>query len=149
MNDRHRIIDEARETLDRLNKLPPSESGVRVDQEDSLAKWKRNMPQPEPKARVRGLDTTAIDWDARIAAAVEREHEFMVQIITGALAEALADQRKAFGKAFEVELKAKMLEIKGGLVDQLERTLALVISTVEDRSKQPLDLPPLPRREVN
>jgi hypothetical protein len=89
------------------------------------------MPQPEPKTRERGLDTMPVDWDARIAAAVSAEHEHMMQIICAALSEALAVQREAF----EVELKAKLMEIKQGLIAQLERTLAMVINVQEEKSK--------------
>jgi hypothetical protein len=139
-DERRQICEEAKATLDRLKR---TQFGLH-DPPSDLIEQRRRSNMEEPKRRERGLD---VDCDARIAAAVAAEHEFMIELIGAALAEALADQRRLF----ELEVKQRMIDIKTDLVEKMERNLARLIHALDDDKGKTLDLPdwPTTRREVN
>jgi hypothetical protein len=93
--ERDRIMRTAHETLERLRDLPPVQA-CDPAAHATPEQWRRSMPpQPEPPKRERKLDTADVDWDARIAAAISREHELLMDIIA-----------QAFRKTFKVERDA-------------------------------------------
>jgi hypothetical protein len=138
--ERDNILQTARANLERLADLEPrSRDPLHRRAGESR---RRSAPIDAPSAPRERLDTMPIDWDARIAAAIGHEHEFLVEVIGAALSEALADQRQAF----ETELQAKLAEFRLDLCNRMEQTLTTLRQAIDaDRSK-PLELPPLPRR---
>jgi hypothetical protein len=108
------ILKDARATLERLavEQLPLSEP-----HEDAFERWERLKPKPEEPKPPRDLDTP-IDWDARIAAAIAAEREFMVEVIGAALGE-YADQ-------LVDEIEKKIAE----QVDQLRAEIAEEVTKV-------------------
>jgi hypothetical protein len=146
---RRNVIAQARATLKRLNTAPAFEPRDPLTR-DPIEEWRRNMPQkaePEPPQRERKLDTAPVDWDARIAAAIGREHEFLIEIIGTALHEALAAEREALcdeirtrdERIGKLEVQLARLEV------EIARAQVKIAQAGVDRGRQALGEAPLPR----
>jgi hypothetical protein len=115
MNDeqRSRILQEARDNVDRLASVRPRERIItNVINEDKLAAWKRTMPKPEPKPRQRGLDTAPVDWSSIIDERIGNMKEFVMDVLGQALCESFNIERGAYADALkERDRKIGQLEL--------------------------------------
>jgi hypothetical protein len=148
--DIERVRREAMDTLERL-----SDFGPRRDSrlEDPLERRSRPA-EPAPAKRELETPPAAVaepDWsgwerwaDAKIAAALERERAFMLQVVGEALGSAiddLADDHKR-------DLSGKVAELKLELAKLTTVVAEFRIGSAEG-GRAVLDLPPLPTRPRN
>jgi hypothetical protein len=81
-------------------------------EEDSMERWARNMPKPEEPPRPQGLDTTPIDWDARIAALISAERDFIIEVVGQALGEFRSELLDEIDKMIAEEVEKLRTEAK-------------------------------------
>jgi hypothetical protein len=55
--------------------------------EDSLERWARNMPKPEPPRQQRSLDIPHVDLDERVNTLIAAERDFIIEVVGQALGE--------------------------------------------------------------
>jgi ribosomal protein L29 len=97
--------------------------------------------EAKPPKHERKVDTSAVDWDARISEAIARERQFQHGVLAEIIAELRAEATNDLERATR-SLTAELADLKATLAE-----LRMVLAS--DRSK-PLDLPRLPaRRELN
>jgi hypothetical protein len=146
-SERDRIMRTAHAALDRLRDLQPSEPPDPAAS-DRLEQWRRGIPKPEPAPRKRGLDTAPVDWDARIAAAVSREHELLMDVLAQAFRETFRVERDAISAALSAR-DAKIALLETELAKQAAQTARLEVRVISneierdrDRSDKLVDVSP-------
>jgi hypothetical protein len=147
---RHRIMREARETVDRLNAMAPTEPRDPAAP-DVIKEWKRHMPKPEPKRRERGLDTAPVGSSSVIDQRVASMKDFVMTVLGEALCATFDIERGAYIDALK-ERDSKIARLEVELAKLAVQTSKLEVRVIQneiehDRSKV-LDLPALPK-ELN
>jgi hypothetical protein len=155
MNDeqRYRILQEARATVDRLNGMRPRDPAATIE-EDPIAKWRRGVEQQE-------AEFAATRAKRKAEADAERDATVAWQ---DWVAQKIRDAVKGIGTGLGEILRDKLIQISDELdkrdtrIQQLEcdllRTKAdfeqlrlRVIKNEIDEHDKVIDLPPLPKRQ--
>ena len=140
----------SRAYFERRNKRPENysavdpEKPVTSDFRPHFDPVRRQWPRPEPPKPERGLDTTPIDWQERIDAAIESERATTYEVIAHAIAEMTAEHERQIA-----ELKREVESLKAdraamGLQqfsDKLDRTLAQCTDLIDRLDGGPIELP--------
>jgi hypothetical protein len=147
--ERAAVLAEARATVERLNKIRPHAAPPEP------AEWRRPRPEPAPtssrdEASVSSRDDTSppIDWDARIADAVECGNRMMDEAVGLALGQLMDEQRREFQKIVDTEINLLRLEMKAAvaeramaLSDRMCETINQLQALVRGKA-EPIDLAP-------
>jgi hypothetical protein len=151
--ERRRILDEARQTVERTASINAAEWSPRdPSAPDVLEQWRSNMPKAEPPQRQRGLDTAPIDWSSVIDQRLGNMKHCVLEVVGQALHESFDIERSAYAAALE-KRDAKINKMECELVRAQAEIAKLNLRVVEmsiehDRERERvLDLPPLPKNK--
>jgi hypothetical protein len=143
---RNRIIEEAHQTLERLNN--------QHEPRPELKPWKGPAEPEPPKRRERGLDTAEMDWSAVIDQRVGSMKDFVMEVVAASIAEVLRIEREHYASEMEkCDQRIGKLEVdlSQAVVAHERLNLKFLELSIErereQRSKGIVDLPnPLLRR---
>jgi hypothetical protein len=121
---------------------------------DALERWAAGMPtvEPEPEPpgspeirRTAPAPAPVVDVAAEIEAALEVERTFLLEVMGESLGEMLRDMRRESADELAAEVRRLW-----AVVSELQCTIAALTRIgVTGKAGQVLDLPALPRREMN
>ena len=147
------LLEKSRALLD----TPAPEPSTDLFRPDVLEKWAAGMPpkdepepvKPTPDFRSHGPMTSAppVDIHAEIAAALESECAFLIEVMGEALGESLRDARKESADELAAEVR-KLWQV----LTEMQVTLSALNRMAVTGKGEVLDLPALPRgdrREMN
>jgi hypothetical protein len=153
--ERERIVAELQMNLARLRNFQP---GCRIPEADpspprldasERREWR--LPEPEPPKPEQKLDTdpsrTRDAWNAwadqKIAAAIDAEREFMLEVV-GQWAGAMMEEQKKAQSAEAKELRTELTRLQAMLAEYR------ALLSVDHHRSAPLDIPnPLSSKRVN
>jgi hypothetical protein len=122
-DEQKRLVEEARATIARLERLRPRSETVTTDSSTRTepGSWRRHVVTEEPKRHKRGLDTAPVDWAGVIDARIADLKVFVMDVIA-----------QAFSATLEVERSAVMdaLSKRDAAISKLERDIAQQAVTI-------------------